>query len=217
MSKYYEKHRNVRTLNLLMGPALFLLCLVMLPHSVFTTAASRGAVGTVVWMAYWWVSGPIDFAITGFLPIAVNAFLQMADMAAVIANYADEIVLLLLGASILTAVWEMTGKEYIYMHWVVRFLPLMIVLVVVNILYLLFFCGKDETLGGSREYFEMQYRAMGKMKPGEKWGFGLFAAAAVLSFSRQLYQNLLPNLKPAYVFLICAIMPLSSPRATAAV
>lgn len=178
----------------------------------------------------------------------------MADMAAVIANYADEIVLLLLGASILTAVWEMTGldkriaswfllfignslrkqvvswfilttllssilpnavvcaaitpiavsmlhyigiqdigenklgsmilltiaygtgigglgtplggamnlvtvsyledltgKEYIYMHWVVRFLPLMIVLVVVNILYLLFFCGKDETLGGSRE------------------------------------------------------------------
>lgn len=65
MSKYYKKHRNVRTLNLLMGPALFLLCLVMLPHSVFTTAASRGAVGTVVWMAYWWVSGPIDFAITG--------------------------------------------------------------------------------------------------------------------------------------------------------
>lgn len=52
----------------------------------------------------------------------------------------------------------------------------------------------------------MQYRAMGKMKPGEKWGFGLSAAAAVLSFSRQLYQNLLPNLKPAYVFLICAII-----------
>ncbi|MGN1382609.1 MAG: SLC13 family permease [Eubacterium sp.] len=308
MSKYYEKHKNVRALNLLMGPVLFLLCL-LLPHSVFTTAASRGAVGTVAWMAYWWVSGPIDFAITGFLPIAVNAFLQMADMADVIANYADEIVLLLLGASILTAVWEMTGldkriaswfllfignslrkqvvfwfilttllssilpnavvcaaitpiavsmlhyigihdigenklgsmilltiaygtgigglgtplggamnlvtvsyledltgKEYIYMHWVIRFLPLMIVLVVVNILYLLFFCGKDETLGGSREYFEMQYRAMGKMKPGEKWGLGLFAVAAILSFSRQLYQNLLPNLKPAYVFLICAII-----------
>jgi sodium-dependent dicarboxylate transporter 2/3/5 len=117
MSKYYEKHRNVRTLNLLMGPALFLLCLVMLPHSVFTTAASRGAVGTVVWMAYWWVSGPIDFAITGFLPIAVNAFLQMADMAAVIANYADEIVLLLLGASILTAVWEMTGLDKRIASW----------------------------------------------------------------------------------------------------
>jgi sodium-dependent dicarboxylate transporter 2/3/5 len=122
MSKYYEKHRNVRTLNLLMGPALFFLCLVMLPHSVFTTAASRGAVGTVVWMAYWWVSGPIDFAITGFLPIVVNAFLQMADMSAVIANYADEIVLLLLGASILTAVWEMTGLDKRIASWFLLFI-----------------------------------------------------------------------------------------------
>lgn len=299
----------MRIFNLLMGPALFLLCLGVLPHSVFTTAAARGAIGTVVWMAYWWVSGPIDFAITGFLPIAVNAFLQMADMTAVIANYADEIVLLLLGASILTAVWEMTGldkriaswfllfignslrkqvvfwfilttllssvlpnavvcaaitpiavsmlryigiedigesklgsmilltiaygtgigglgtplggamnlvtvsyledltkNEYIYLHWVIRFLPLMIVLVLVNIFYLLCFCKKGEVLGRSREYFEMQYKAMGKMKSGEKWGLGLFAVAAILSFSRQFYQNIFPNLKPAYVFLICAIL-----------
>lgn len=309
MSKYYKQHKNMRVFNLLMGPALFLLCLAVLPHSVFTTAAARGAIGTVVWMAYWWVSGPIDFAITGFLPIAVNAFLQMADMTAVIANYADEIVLLLLGASILTAVWEMTGldkriaswfllfignslrkqvvfwfilttllssvlpnavvcaaitpiavsmlryigiedigesrlgsmilltiaygtgigglgtplggamnlvtvsyledltkNEYIYLHWVIRFLPLMIVLVLVNIIYLLCFCKKGEVLGRSREYFEMQYKAMGKMKSGEKWGLGLFAVAAILSFSRQLYQNIFPNLKPAYVFLICAIL-----------
>ncbi len=292
-----------------MGPVLFFACLLLLPHSLFTTPAARGAIGTVAWMAYWWVSGPIDFAITGFLPIAVNAFLQMADMSLVIANYADEIVLLLLGASILTVVWEMTGldkriaswfllfignslrtqvvfwfllttilssvlpnavvcaaitpiavsmlryigienvgednrgsmilltiaygagigglatplggamnlvtvsymenltgHEYIYLHWVLRFLPIMVVLVAINLIYLLFFCKKGVDLGGSKEYFEMQYKSMGKMKSGEKWALGLFAVAAILSFSRQLYQNALPNMKPAYVFLICAII-----------
>lgn len=34
----------------------------------------------------------------------------------------------------------------------------------------------------------------------------LFVIATVLAFTRQLYQNLLPGLKPAYVFIICAIL-----------
>jgi sodium-dependent dicarboxylate transporter 2/3/5 len=39
----------------------------------------------------------------------------------------------------------------------------------------------------------------------EKASLALFIVATVLSFTRQLYQNLLPGLKPAYVFIICAI------------
>lgn len=34
----------------------------------------------------------------------------------------------------------------------------------------------------------------------------LFVIATVLAFTRQFYQNLLPGLKPAYVFIICAIL-----------
>ena len=40
----------------------------------------------------------------------------------------------------------------------------------------------------------------------EKAALALFAIATILSFTRQFYQNLLPGLKPAYVFIICAII-----------
>jgi sodium-dependent dicarboxylate transporter 2/3/5 len=101
---------------------------------------------------------------------------------------------------------QITGKEFIYWHWVVRFLPIMIVLVVSNIIYLVFCCKKGENLGGSKEYFTEQYRKLGPMSSGEKWSLGLFIVATVLSFTRQFYQEALPGLKPAYVFIICAII-----------
>ena len=64
-----------------------------------------------MWMAYWWVTGPVDYAVTAFLPIALNAIFQMTDMSAVISNYADETILLLLGASIISVMWENTGLD----------------------------------------------------------------------------------------------------------
>ena len=290
------------------GPALLVLCYLLLPSSVFETSAKL-SIGTVAWMAFWWITGPVDFAVTGFLPIAVNAIFQMVDMSAVIANYASETILLLLGASILTASWEetgldrriaakflslvgskvrmqvifwfllcaalsailpnavvcaavtpiavsmlryvgekdiaksrygslllltiayatgvgglvsplggamnlvtvdyleqLTGTEYMYMSWVIRFLPIAVVLIASNILMLLIGCGKNDELGGSKEYFEQQYKEMPKMSLEEKSSLGLFLVATILSFTRQLYQNVLPGLKPAYVFIICAII-----------
>lgn len=310
MSKHTRiKESPVRVTNLLIGPGLFLLCILALPHSIFTTEAARGAIGTVAWMAYWWITAPVDFAVTGLLPLAVNALFQFCDMSAVIANYSSETILLLLGASVITAAWEntgldrriaswfllfigsslkkqlifwfllttvlssvlpnavvcaaitpiavamlryigisdigesrpgsmilmtiaygaglgglatplggamnlvtvnyieqLTGKEYIYSHWVIRFLPIVLVLVVSNLIYLLLWTRNDADLGGSKEYFEREYRKMGKMKSGEKWALGLFLTATVLAFTRQFYQNLLPGLKPAYAFIICAIL-----------
>lgn len=304
-----KKESKFRTLHLLIGPALFFLCYFLLPAAYFDSAAARGAIGTIAWMAYWWITGPIDFAVTAFLPLTLNAIFQMCDMSLVIANYADEIIILLLGASIITAGWEITGldkrvasmflmlignslrgqvifwfllttvlsavlpnavvcaaitpiavamlryigindigssktgsmilmtiaygagvggmatplggamnlvtveylqqitgQEFIYMHWFVRFLPLMLILIVSNILYLMIFCKKEDTLGGSKEYFVEQYKAMGKMSRDEKWALGLFAVATVLAFTRQFYQAYLPGLKPAYVFITCAIV-----------
>lgn len=305
----FNRQSKMRIVHLLIGPALFFLCYFCLPSSFFAEAAARGAIGTIAWMAYWWITGPVDFAVTGFLPLALNAIFQMADMTKVIANYADEIILLLLGASIITAAWEVTGldkriasmflmlignklrsqlifwfmlttilsavlpnavvcaaitpiavsmlryiginevgkskvgsmilmtvaygagvgglasplggamnlvsvdylqqvtgKEFIYWHWVVRFLPIMIVLVLSNIIYLIFCVKKSDTLGGSREYFVEEYKKMGKMTYEEKWALGLFLVATILAFTRQFYQELLPGLKPAYVFIACAII-----------
>lgn len=300
---------NSRIINLLIGPALFAACYLLLPDAFFGTMAAKGAIGTIAWMAYWWITGPVDFAVTGFLPIIINAIFQLCDMSLVIANYADEIILLLLGASLITATWEITGldkriasmflmligsnlrnqvvfwfllsailssvlpnavvcaaitpiavsmlkyvgineiessntgsmilltiaygagvgglvsplggamnlvavgylqqvsgQEFIYWHWVVRFLPIVIVLVASNIIYLVVCCKKDENLGQSRQYFIEQYKSMGKMRTDEKWALGLFITATVLAFTRQLYQAYLPGLKPAYVFIGCAII-----------
>lgn len=298
-----------RTVHILAGPAVFFACWLLLPASVFETSAARAAVGTVAWMAYWWITGPVDFAVTALLPIVLNALLQMTDMSAVIANYASETILLLLGASILTASWEetgldsriaakflsmvgsnlrhqiifwfllcaglsailpnavvcaavtpiavsmlrhvgekdiakspvgslllltvayatgvgglasplggamnlvtvdylekITGQEYMYISWVIRFLPVMLILLASNILMLLIGTKKTDQLGGSREYFVSQYKAMPPMSREEKWSLGLFLLATGLSFTRQFYQTWLPGLKPAYVFVLCAIV-----------
>ena len=95
-----------RIINLLVGPVLFLLCAFLLPEGIFGTFAARAAVGTIAWMAYWWITAPVDYAVTAFLPIALNAIVQMTDMSAIISNYASETIMLLLGASIITVSWE---------------------------------------------------------------------------------------------------------------
>lgn len=298
-----------RTIYLVLGPVLFFACAFLLPAGIFETFASRAAIGTVAWMAFWWITGPVDYAVTGFLPIVVNAFFQLTDMSAVISNYASETILLLLGASIITVSWEetgldkriaarflgfigesvrnqivfwfilaaalssvlpnavvcatltpiavamlryvgegdiensrigkkllltiayaaglggiasplggamnlvtvdyiqqLTGEEYIYMHWVIRFLPIVIVLLITNILFMLRDVKKEETLGGSKEYFQRAYKELPAMSFEEKCSFALFAIATVLAFTRQFYQDLLPGLKPAYAFITCAVI-----------
>lgn len=299
---------NNRKIHLLIGPILFLICYFCLPEAIFETVQSRAAIGTVAWMAYWWVTGPVDYAVTGFLPIAVNAFIEMTSMSSVIANYASETILLLLGASILSVSWEetgldkriaarflglvgdnfrsqlifwyllstalsavlpnavvcatitpiavamlkfvgegnikesrvgsklllyiaygtgvgglasplggamnlvtvdylqqLTGQEYMYISWVIRFLPIMIVLILSNIIFMLRDVKKEESLGGSKEYFSSEYKKMPPMSVEEKWSLAMFLTATILAFTRQFYQAYLPGLKPAYVFIICAI------------
>ena len=301
--KNYNKLKRTIT-----GPVLFILCYLFLPASVFPEAAARAAIGTVAWTAFWWITAPVGFAVTAFLPIALNALFSIADMSKVIANYSSETILLLLGASIISISWEetgldyrisakflsligsnlrkqitfwfvlsaglstilpnavvcatitpiavsmlryvgeqdiaksrvgslllltiaygtgvgglasplggamnlvtvdyleqLTGMEYMYTSWVVRFLPIMIVLVVSNILMLLIGVKKNEEIGGSKEYFETQFKNMPPMTMQEKASMWLFIIATVMAFSRQLYQDMLPGLKPAYVFIICAI------------
>lgn len=302
--------KHSRLISILLGPILFLLCYFLLPADIFTTAAARGSVGMVLWMALWWVTGPIDYAVTAFLPIAVNAVFSFVDMSAVISNYSSETILLLLGASILVVSWEvtgldkriaakclslvggklstqlifwfilstllssilpnavvcatitpiavsmlkfigdedisnskngsvilltiaygagvgglatplggamnlvtveyieeLTGQEFMYTSWVVRFLPIMLVLVVSNVLYIVLKnCKKGERLAGSKEYFASVYKEMPKMTREEIFSLALFAIATILSFTRQFYQDLLPGLKPAYVFIICAVL-----------
>ncbi len=301
--------KRKKIINLCIGPLLFLLSCVALPESVFESYESRVAIGTVAWMAFWWVTAPVDYAVTAFLPIIINSFIPMASMPAVISNYASETIMLLLGASILTISWEetgldkriaakllslvgsdlrnqlviwflisaslssilpnsvvcatitpiavsmlkyagekhietskvgskilltivyaagvgglisplggamnlitidylqqLTGEEYMYSAWVVRFFPIMVVLITSNIIFLLRNVKKGDTLGGTKGYFVEQYKRLPQISRAEVISLLLFVIATVLSFTRQLYQELLPGLKPAYIFILFAFL-----------
>lgn len=298
-----------KNLNIVVGPLLMIICIMFLPKQIFPTFEMRAAIGTVVWMSTWWVTSCVDYAVTAFLPIAINSIIVMAPMSAVIANYSSETVLLLLGASILTVSWEqvkldqriaytflaligssltgqvifwflltvimssvlpnsivcatitpiaismlkyvgikdikkseigslllltiawgaglggltsplggamnlvvvdyieqITGVEFMYVDWVIRFAPIMFVLIVSNIAFLLWIKPKGVNLEGSKEFFIDKKNELGKMSGNERSCLLLFIVAAVLSFTRDFYADMLPGLTPAYIFVICAIL-----------
>lgn len=301
--------KTSRLVCLLIGPILFALCILALPQSIFPDFASRSAVGCVAWMAFWWVTGPVDYAVTGLLPIAINALFQITDMSDVLSNYSSETIMLLLGASIITVSWEETGldkriasrflgligsslrsqllfwfllstvlssvlpnavvcatitpiafsmlkfagqgdiansrvgsklllyiaygaglgglatplggamnlvtidyiqqlsgAEYMYIDWVIRFIPIMLLLTIICIVFMLRDVKRDETIGGSKEFFMEEYRKLPKISREEIIVLALFVIAALLAFTRQFYASLLPGLKPAYAFIIAGIL-----------
>lgn len=298
-----------RAFNLITGPLLFVLSCLFIPESLFETLPSRAAVGTVLWVAYWWITGPIDLAVTSMLPVAINVFLNMAPMGSVIANYASETIILVLGASILGISMEMTGlsrrvalrflgivgdsmraqlifwfmlslllsavlpntvvcaaltpiaisvlrtagitdikasriasklllyiaygvgvgglmsplggamnlvtvtyleqvtgQEFMYYVWVLRFLPIIAVLAVSNILYMLRDVKKDDVFPLTRSFCVEEYKKLPPVSREELFTLILFLGSSVLAFSRPLYSSRLPDLKPAYVFLISGIL-----------
>ena len=50
---------NKRLFHLFCGPVLFALCLGLIPDSTLALP-TRTAVGTMLWMGWWWVSMPVN-------------------------------------------------------------------------------------------------------------------------------------------------------------
>ena len=69
----------------------------------------------------------------------------------------------------------------------------MIVLVVSNLLFLVRDIGRKEELGGSAEYFARELKNMPPMNVEEAMSLALFLLATLLSFTRQFYQDMLPD------------------------
>lgn len=324
-----KKKNTSRLINLLVGPLAFVLLYVLLPAVGGITYAQAGAIGTVAWMAYWWITGPVDYAVTGLLPIAINAIFQIANVAAdkvpegktafdvgmgnILSKYASSTIMLILGASLITAAWSEIGldkriatkflsligngmrgqitfwyilttllsavlpnsvvcaaitpiavsmlkfvgegdianskkasmvllsiaygtgvgglasplggamnltvidyindtatkvgmEELTYVAWFVKFLPVMIVLIVSNVIFLRLCCKKGDTLSGSKQFFIEEYKAMPKMSTTEKISLAFFLIPTVLSFCEPLYKSYLPGLKPEYLFIIFGIL-----------
>ncbi len=101
---------------------------------------------------------------------------------------------------------KLTGKEFMYVDWVIRFMPFLGIIIFMNVLYLFSIKLPVKRIEGTTEYFQSMYEELGKIRRGEIISLVLFIAATVLSFIRPLYAELLPGMKPAYVFLSIGVI-----------
>lgn len=102
---------------------------------------------------------------------------------------------------------SITNREFLFVTWVTRFLPMTIGLVIVSIIYMRFaFKPERQEVEGSRTFFLDQIRALGSLSTQEMWGLSLFAIATTLAFVRPLYASALPGLAPAYAFLVAGLL-----------
>ena len=101
---------------------------------------------------------------------------------------------------------KMIGHEFMYFEWLTRFLPLLLIVSLLNLFYLWHMKIPAKELHGTREFFQELYAKFGPMKKGEKIGLALFAAATLLAFVRPLFAAALPGLKPAYCFLLLGLL-----------
>lgn len=99
-----------------------------------------------------------------------------------------------------------SGHELMYVDWVVRFLPFLLVILALNLLFLFALKLPVEHINGTKSYFAQMYKELGALKQSEKISLGLFLAATLLSFARPLYAELLPGMKPAYVFFTLSLL-----------
>lgn len=103
------------------------------------------------------------------------------------------------------------GREYLFSEWLLRFFPLMLLLLLVCIAVLLLQNRTVEELNGSKSFFIEEYKKMHSMSKSERISLIIFLLAVLLSFSRGIYANWLSFLKPAYIFLIAGIVLLMIP------
>jgi sodium-dependent dicarboxylate transporter 2/3/5 len=100
-----------------------------------------------------------------------------------------------------------TGEEFLFTTWVVRFLPLSLAVMLVTFLFVrVAFKPEIQRVEGTRGFFVGELKALGPMSVQEKWGFSLFVIASLLAFTRPLYSEWLPTFGPAYAFLACALI-----------
>jgi sodium-dependent dicarboxylate transporter 2/3/5 len=89
--------------HLIAGPALFI-AVVLLGGGAMAYPV-RCALRLLLWMAWWWVTTPVDLAVTGFLPLAVAPLFDFVPVPQVLGAYAQDLIILLLGANLLTTAW----------------------------------------------------------------------------------------------------------------
>ena len=101
--------KGPRLLHTVFGPLVFaILCLTPLPGMPYPVRAS---IGLLVWMSWWWIFQPVHLAVTGFLPLPVLAVCNFLPVGEILPAYAQQLVILILGANIIAVAWNRWGLD----------------------------------------------------------------------------------------------------------
>ena len=98
-----------RTIHIIMGFVLFAFFSVILADAL--TPSGAKAIGTMVWMMYWWITRPFHIAITGLVPVLVNAFFSISSMDILASQYISDSIILIFGSGLLTIPWAKCGLD----------------------------------------------------------------------------------------------------------
>lgn len=297
------------------GPLVYI-AIVMAPFEGVDPSA-RSGIGLVIWMALWWITTPVPISVTAFVPLVVGSITPYVAVEDVLRFYASPIVILLIGANMITVAWAssgldkrialfvlskfgttvkyqiiiwfilsifltmflpntvvatafvpivlsmlryvgidkdqlstnqiatgfllaiawgtsiggfgsplggamnlvtinliqdlVTGEEFMFFAWVVRMFPLLILLSIPILIYLFSFPYETNVLEGSKDYYSKAYSNLSTFSQGEKWSLIIFVLAIVTVFMRPLYAELIPQLEPAYVFLVFGLATFVAP------
>lgn len=106
-------------LHLVLGPLLALILFVVMSvagcaEDVTWTAA------VALWVAWWWVTEPIDIAATALLPFAIFPLVGVLTPSDVGKAYGNPLILLMLGGFLLSAAMEQSGVHRRIALWMVN-------------------------------------------------------------------------------------------------
>ena len=105
--------------HLILGPALAVIALIAMPIVGCDWAVTWTAAVTM-WVAYWWVTEPINIAATSLLPFAVFPLAGVLTPNEVGQAYGNSLILLLLGGFLLSAAMERSGVHRRIALWMVN-------------------------------------------------------------------------------------------------
>lgn len=106
---------------------------------------------------------------------------------------------------------QITGVEYMYIDWVLKMAPMLIVITIGCLFYMFNMKSEAKSLPGAKEYFIEEYNKLGKMTKEEKLSLTIFVIPVILAFTRELYKDLLPALSSSYVFIVFGIVVFALP------
>jgi len=104
------KQETKRAINIALGVILFAAIAITVRGELFSKEAAI-ALATMVLMIFWWITKPVHLAVTAMLPILVTAIFNAVPIGTVLDDYSSPIVILLLGANILTLTWMLWGLD----------------------------------------------------------------------------------------------------------